>query len=139
MIVKRDPQTLTDMKNSSRHILLVDDSLGYRMFMQEMITIAGHHCLLAKDGRHALELLAAEEVDLVLMDLEMPDLNGIETTKAIRKMPAGKADLPVIVLTAHDRHYFETELKGQGFDDYLNKDCRPEDLNKLLNKWCAVS
>jgi len=93
----------------------------------------GHTVITAEDGREALVVLEKETVDLVLMDVQMPGMDGLEATRVIRaREAAGGFHLPIVALTAHamsgDRDY----CVAAGMDDYLTKPIRAEDLHRVL-------
>lgn len=112
-------------------ILLVEDEPVSRMFTRRMLHIAGHDVLLAEDGLKALDVLAAKPVDMVLMDLQLPHLNGIDTALAIRagKVKGLNPDLPIIALTAFAMERDKKRGEEAGFDEYVVK---PFDADALL-------
>lgn len=105
-------------------ILVVDDSKSIRQVVAECLKTMGHEVVYAESGDQSLAYLAGNDVDLVLMDVEMPGLNGVQTTKAIREFK--KADwFPIIFLTS--RTDDESFCKGivAGGDAYLPKPVNP--------------
>jgi CheY-like chemotaxis protein len=93
----------------------------------------GHTVITAGDGLEALALLERETVDLILMDVQMPGMDGIAATRVIRaREKPGGLHVPIVALTAHamssDRHY----CLEAGMDDYLTKPIRSEDLHRVL-------
>jgi len=101
-------------------ILVVDDSRTIRQVVAECLKSMGHNVEYAESGEQCLSFLAEMEVDLILMDVEMPGLNGVETTKAIREIK--KADwFPIIFLTSHtDDESFTNGILAGG-DAYITK------------------
>lgn len=118
----------------SLRILLVEDEPLNMLAARKMLEKDGHAVIAASDGRQAIESLGLNEVDVVLMDVQMPVMDGLETMQAIRSGAAGqsRAATPVIALTAHamvgDREKF---LKA-GFDGYMAKPFTIKELNRLL-------
>ena len=112
-------------------IILAEDNLVNRMVIQEMLERVGWRVHLADTGQEVVELVESGEFDLVLMDIQMPDLDGLTATKIIRKKK-GLEKLPIIALTAHamigDR---ETCLKA-GMNDYLSKPVKSADLIQVV-------
>jgi len=105
-------------------VLVVDDSKVIRMLVAECISSLGHDVIHAKDGGECLAYIEENSVDLVLMDVEMPGLNGFQTTKAIRDL---KVDdwFPIIFLTTkQDDDSFTSGILSGG-DAYLNKPINP--------------
>ncbi len=109
-------------------ILIVDDEPHIRRILQFLLEEAGHRVVPAENGRQALDLLAAQQPDLVLLDLMMPHLDGFAVLERIRQNRETQR-LPVIMLTAHDQS--STRIKGLrgGANDYIAK---PFDQDELL-------
>ncbi len=105
-------------------ILVVDDSRAIRQVVAECIKTLGHQVAYAENGEQCLQYIAEHDVDLILMDVEMPNLNGIEATKAVRKLK--KADwFPIIFLTTRsDDDAFVNGILAGG-DAYLAKPLNP--------------
>lgn len=110
--------------------------MGYLFLIQEFTSILGHNFFSAKNGKEALKILQHQKIDIVLMDIEMPVLNGLDTTVKIRKEL--KLKTPVVVITAHDKEYFEEKLRKYGFDDYISKDCTMENIQEKIQKFCPA-
>jgi len=111
-----------------RTVLVADDDTIFRELVTEVLTAGGYRVLAAKDGQEALELLAKEGADLAVLDLNMPRLDGLGLTRAIRA-DARFSKMPVLMLTI--REFIEDQVSGyeQGADDYLTK---PFDNSMLL-------
>jgi len=101
-------------------ILLVEDSATLRHAMRNYITEAGHTALIARSGEEALQLLENTPVDMIIMDVEMPGLNGFETTRLIREWLAGHW-IPIIFVTGLNEDEGYREGIDAGGDDYLIK------------------
>lgn len=101
-------------------ILLVEDSATLRYAMRNYITEAGHEPLVARSGEEALQLLENTPVDMIIMDVEMPGLNGFETTRLIREWLAGHW-IPIIFVTGLNEDENYREGIEAGGDDYLIK------------------
>ena len=108
-------------------ILAVDDERHIQRLIQVNLERCGYRVLTASDGPEALEMIAAEQPDLVVLDWMMPRLNGLETMKRLKATPA-TAELPIIMLTAKAGD--EDVLKGwnSGADCYLTKPFNPMEL-----------
>ncbi|HEX2954720.1 MAG TPA: PAS domain S-box protein [Bacillota bacterium] len=119
----------------SLNILLVEDDKVNRFLMAKMLKKMNHHVLMAQDGKAALEIWRNHDVDLILMDIQMPVMDGIEATKRIRvEEGADGKHTPIIALTAHALQGDRERFLAAGMDDYLAK---PVDFS-LLNKMIAV-
>jgi two-component system, sensor histidine kinase len=118
-------------------ILLVEDEPVSRIFTRRMLHIAGHDVLLAEDGPKSLLVLASEPVDLVLMDLQLPGLNGLEATRRIRggKVRGLDPDIPIVALTAYMQQENRRHEPEPRFDAYLVK---PVEADALLETIEAV-
>jgi signal transduction histidine kinase/CheY-like chemotaxis protein/HPt (histidine-containing phosphotransfer) domain-containing protein len=110
------------------HVLLVEDNKINRTFALALLTKAGHRTDIAENGLQAVEAVARTDYDVVLMDIQMPEMDGIQATKRIREMPSPKRDVPIIALTAHALAGAREEYIAAGMDDYLSKPVNPPAL-----------
>ena len=113
-------------------VLVVDDDKAVRESLRRSLEFNGYDVVLAADGAEALAGISAAAPDIVVMDVMMPRLDGIETTKALRQ--AGN-DLPILVLTARDAVGDRVDGLDAGADDYLTK---PFALQELLARMRAL-
>ncbi len=119
-------------------ILLVEDNLVNQKVATRILEKLGYQADIASDGFQALEAIGKKEYDIIFMDLLMPQIDGVETTKRIREELEGKKNPKIIAMTA-DLMMSSTEAcKSVGMDDYINKPIRVEDLRDLLNKWGEI-
>ena len=118
-------------------ILLVEDNLVNQKVAAALLAKLGHTVVLADDGRAALSQLAAGNIDLVLMDCQMPEMDGFEATRRLRAGEAGAiaATLPVIAMTANAMSGDREACLAAGMDDYLAKPFKRDDLVALLERW----
>lgn len=105
------------------HILVVEDDLVNQRYIVRLLEKMGCTVTLAEDGLEAIEVLKAERFDVVFMDVEMPRMNGIEATRAIRDRETGCLDprVPIVALTAHAMWGDEQRCVHAGMDDYVSK------------------
>ncbi len=115
---------------TGRHVLLVEDNPINREVAKEMLSLFGVSVATAADGMQALQMLNSDLFDLVLMDLHMPVMDGVEATAAIRRDPRF-AELPVIALTADVLNENQSALRAAGVNAILNK---PLDADRLLTE-----
>jgi len=108
-------------------VLVVDDEPNVGAGLRRVLSQAGYLVHVVCDGRSALTLLESESPDLVILDLLMPGLGGVETCKAIRKIP-GRENTPVLVLTGSQDQDLFGEVLSSGADDYLRKPVQTEEL-----------
>lgn len=120
----------TEIMDSLLKILIVDDIFVNRLLLKEIVKKMEAKCFEAENGKIAIEILLNERIDIVLMDIEMPVMNGLETTKYIReKAPLSKRAVPIIALTAHNPATFFNDFKDAGFDQLMTK---PYSVSKVL-------
>jgi signal transduction histidine kinase/CheY-like chemotaxis protein len=122
----------------SLRVLVAEDNLVNQRLVTRLLEKRGHFVVVAGNGREALETLEKESFDLVLMDVQMPVMDGFEATAAIRKREGGKGiRVPVVALTAHAMKGDREKCLAGGMDGYLTKPIRPQQLDELLEKYLA--
>jgi two-component system sensor histidine kinase/response regulator len=103
-------------------ILLVEDNPINQKVAARLLEKAGHAVTVAENGRVALDIVTARQFDLVLMDVSMPEMDGLEATAAIRQREAGTdRHLPIVALTAHAMVGDRERCLGAGMDGYVTK------------------
>jgi signal transduction histidine kinase/CheY-like chemotaxis protein len=120
-------------------VLLVEDNEVNRDVERAMLEILGCSVEAAVNGVEALDRLEGSAYDLVLMDCQMPEMDGFEATAAIRRREAesqGPRRAVIIALTAHALKEDRDRCLAAGMDDYLSKPLRKEDLEACLDRWC---
>jgi len=122
-------------------VLLVEDNPVNQELAQHMLEFLGCHCSLATDGRQALAMLERDVFDAVLMDCEMPEMDGFEATAAIRQRESSSAAarLPIVALTAGAVEGDRDKCLAAGMDDYLSKPFSIHQLERVLRRWLPVS
>ena len=116
-------------------ILLVEDNPVNQLVVSQQLRALGLEVSSATNGREALEILEREAFDLVLMDCQMPELDGYEATRRIRQREIGGEHLPVVALTAHAMAGDREKCLAAGMDDYLSKPFSVEDFGAVLERW----
>ena len=116
------------------HILLVEDNVVNQRVASGILEAAGHRVTLAVNGRAALERLAAARFDLILMDLQMPEMGGDEATRRIRQSEAGGPRTPIIGLSANAGRADRQRCLEIGMDDYLTKPFRRNELLQIIEQ-----
>lgn len=112
-------------------ILIVDDQSVNRLMLRFQLEEVGHQCLEAEDGLEAIQLFENEPVELVLMDIVMPKVDGYEAAKRIKEVSEGR-HIPIIFLTAKTEEYALIQCLSHG-DDYLTKPINPVLLSAKIN------
>jgi CheY-like chemotaxis protein/HPt (histidine-containing phosphotransfer) domain-containing protein len=120
----------------TRRILLVDDNAVNRAVARKMLETAGHEVHEEIDGLEAVEAMRTREFEIVLMDLQMPGLDGFGATARIRQDEAGKAQrTPIIAMTAHALTGDKERCLEGGMDDYLPKPIDRASLLEMVHRW----
>ncbi|MGH7123232.1 MAG: response regulator [Stellaceae bacterium] len=114
------------------NILLAEDNRVNQQFMRILLRKAGHEVEVVENGHQAVDAVGQLDLDIVLMDIQMPELDGIQATKMIRAMSPPKCDIPIIALTAHAMAGAAEEYLAAGMDDYVSKPVSPEILLSKL-------
>jgi signal transduction histidine kinase/CheY-like chemotaxis protein len=117
-------------------ILVVEDSPVNRVVAVSVLERCGYHVHVVNDGREALQALASQRYDAVLMDCQMPDIDGYEATKELRRREGSRAHhTPVIAMTAHAMVGDRERCLAAGMDDYVSKPVRAQVLAEVLRRW----
>jgi CheY-like chemotaxis protein len=116
-------------------VLVVEDSSMLQLLVRVVLGKRGHAVTVAGDGLTALQVLARERFDLVLMDVQMPNMDGFAATLAIRSLPDPHARLvPIVAMTAHAMAEHRRQCLAGGMDDYLAKPIRSRDLIAVVER-----
>src|SRR6516165_5070913 len=102
---------------SSARIMVVDDDAQIRRVLRTAFVAQGYEALDARNGEEALEMLREEKVDLVILDVNMPGMSGLETCRAMRSI----SEIPIVMLTVRDAESDKVEALDAGADDYMTK------------------
>lgn len=118
-------------------VLLAEDSPTNQMALRLMLEKEGHAVRVVENGRLALEALRRDRFDLVLMDVQMPELDGVEATRLIRQECGGAFDarIPVIAVTAYAMLGDREKFLAAGMNDYLAKPVQWQELRTVLARW----
>jgi signal transduction histidine kinase/CheY-like chemotaxis protein/ligand-binding sensor domain-containing protein len=117
-------------------ILVAEDNEVSRRLVQRLLTRQGHQVSTAVDGREAVARHAAEELDLIFMDMQMPELDGLEAVQAIRQAEAGAGQrIPIIMLTANAMQGDRERCLASGADGYLTKPVSAAQLQAAINQY----
>ncbi len=119
------------------HILVADDAEFNREVAVGVLELFGHRCSTAASGEEAVWALKHGEYDLVLMDIEMPAMDGLEATRLIRKIPGRSGRTPIIAMTAHVLQGTEDRCLQAGMNACLTKPVQPDDLNQTLQRFAC--
>jgi len=116
------------------HLLVAEDNPVNQQVILRLLARLGHQVALAGNGREALEAMTRDRFDAVLMDVQMPEVTGLEAAEAIRRSEAGSGRrMPIIALTAHAMKGDRERCLASGMDSYLAKPIRAAELAGVLN------
>jgi signal transduction histidine kinase/ligand-binding sensor domain-containing protein/CheY-like chemotaxis protein/HPt (histidine-containing phosphotransfer) domain-containing protein len=124
----------SEVPASGGHVLLVEDEPVNAAVALGYLAALGCTSVWVKDGAEAVARSAAERFDLILMDLNMPGMDGFATAALIRQRPAPSARVPIVALTAHDSNHRAKCLQA-GMDDMLSKPCTLTECAQVLSRW----
>src|SRR5262249_23248864 len=120
-------------------ILLAEDNVVNQRLAARLMEKRGHTVVIVSTGREALVALSQEPFDLVLMDVQMPDMDGLEATTAIREWEQETGiHVPIIAMTAHAMQGDTERCLAAGMDGYVSKPLKPEDLYAAIDSIMAI-
>ncbi len=127
-------QKVYDGSQKTGHLLLVEDNQINQLIAEELLKNVGYTIDIANNGQEALDMLEINNYDLVLMDIQMPIMDGLTTTKNIRNNPKFK-DLPVVAMSAHAMSGDKEKSLKSGMNDHITKPISPSILYNTLDYW----
>ncbi|HKE00772.1 MAG TPA: response regulator, partial [Planctomycetota bacterium] len=131
MPVRRGAQAGPD----ARQILLAEDNVVNQLVVVGMLERLGYRAVVAENGARAVEAVEKGGFDLVLMDCQMPELDGYQATEEIRRIPPPRGRIPIVAVTAHAMRGDRERCLAAGMDEYLTKPVAIEDLRKVLDRF----
>jgi DNA-binding response OmpR family regulator len=129
---------LVETEAVPRKVLVVDDEPAMRRMVEHVLQLDGLHVCTAANGAECLVAVGAESPDLVILDVNMPVMDGLEALRLLRQNPTTR-DLPVIMLTARDSDHDVTRGWMTGVDLYLTKPFRLEELRLAVGRALEVT
>jgi CheY-like chemotaxis protein len=126
--------------HKSLRVLVVDDIPVNRLLAMRLLEKQGHSVISAISGREAMEAIETQTFDLILMDVQMPDMNGFEATQAIREGERGTGNrVPIIALTAHAMEGDRNRCLTAGMDGYVSKPITAQALLAAIDNALSTS
>lgn len=133
-IVQQDELEAAQVRMKDAHILIVEDNPFNQLVTQDLLGLVGAVTVIVSNGQEALERLATEKFDLVLMDTQMPVMDGFEATRRIRET-TGLAEQRIIAMTGNVTTEDRNQCLAVGMDDFIPKPIDPNQMYLILAKW----
>ncbi len=127
------PEEETDKPDRSLHILVAEDVALNQEVIRRMLGSLGHEVTIVEDGQEAVNTCKEIEYDLVLMDLQMPELDGVSATRMIRALSLPISDVPILALTANVGDDVRREVKTAGMDGFIAKPIELAELRRAIS------
>ena len=121
----------------NKRILIAEDSSAIQNLVRNVLKFQKYDIEIAKNGQNVLDLLVENTYNAIILDLNMPVMNGIECATKIRALEDEKATIPIIALTGNAQNFTREEFLQMGFNEYLPKPINFDDLIKTLNLVCT--
>ncbi len=137
--IKDSREQEEDVLQPKISVLLVDDNPANLQLASELLRGLNTQVTQANNGHQAIEACKENEFDVIFMDIQMPGMDGLETTRHIRAMEEGKRRTPIIALTAHTITEQKSELLIAGMDDCISKPVNESQLAHIINRWNSLS
>jgi len=134
---KRDDSREVANERSDAHVLVVEDTLTNQMVAVEILKRRGYGVDVVSNGIEAVEASSRTSYAAILMDIQMPEMDGYEATAEIRQREGNERHTPIIAMTAHALQGDREKALSAGMDDYLSKPVRPEQLDRVLERWTS--
>ena len=137
--MKEPAAAVVPQEPASGKILLVDDNATNRLVGIAQLRALGYDADLAENGAVAVAALRERAYDAVLMDCQMPEMDGYEAAAHIREIEKGRTRTPIIAVTANAQPSERLKVLDAGMDDYISKPLQKRDLAEILKKWTALA
>ncbi len=131
----QDTTTFKEIQPGDAKILVAEDNLINQKLIRTMLRKAGYEPTIVSNGKEAIQALENDKYDLLLMDVQMPEMDGFEATKLIRNTESDYNNIPIIAMTAHAMQGDKEKCINMGMDDYLTKPIQPKLLFQTIKKW----
>jgi two-component system cell cycle response regulator DivK len=122
---------LNKLNDVRRTILVVDDFDDTRLLLRTWLQKLGYRVVEAEDGNRAVAAAESDRPDLIIMDVEMPELDGLAATREIRKL-SDFAKVPIVAVSAYGADLYRDHAIAAGCDEYVSTPFEPEELERLI-------
>ena len=123
---------VSNLNESRRTILIVDDFDDTRLLLRTWLERKGFRVVEAEDGNHAVAAAENERPDLIIMDVEMPELDGLAATRKIRQLE-NLAAVPIVAVSAYSADQYRAHALAAGCNEYVSTPFEPEELERLVH------
>lgn len=122
----------------TKKVLIAEDSSVIQNLTKKILQMQNYQIFSVKNGKQVIEKVENENFDIILMDINMPQMDGMECAKAIRKMSdSAKANVPIIAVTGNAKNYSMDDFKEVGINDYLPKPLNFDNLVEMVKKYTS--
>lgn len=119
----------------NKKILVAEDSSVIQNLTKRVLTMQQYDVVVVKNGAQVIDKLNNDNYDLVLLDIHMPVMDGMECAKKIRSLPDARRDIPIIAITGNANNYSLEDFKSTGINDYLPKPLNYDNLVEVVKKY----
>ena len=123
---------LQNHNDDRRTILVVDDFDDTRLLLRTWLRKKGYHVVEAANGKEAIAKAEETHPDLIIMDVEMPELDGLSATRELRKLK-DSAELPIVAVSAYGADLFREQALAAGCNEYMSTPFEPDELERLIH------
>ncbi len=119
----------------NKKIIVAEDSSVIQNLTKKILSQLSYDVVVVKNGQQVLDLLGKEDYDLVLLDIYMPVMNGMECAREIRRMPGNAKNIPLIAITGNANNYSMRDFERAGINTYLPKPINYDSLVEIVGKY----
>ncbi len=119
----------------NKKIIIAEDSAIIQKLIKKILLEINYHVTLVKNGKEVLELLEKDKYDLILLDIYMPKMDGMECTRNIRKMSGENQSIPLIAITGNAKNYSQKYFEDVGINECIYKPLNYDKLVKTVNNY----
>lgn len=121
----------------SKKILVAEDSSVIQNLTKKILTLQNYQISAVKNGKQVIEKLDKEQFDLILMDIHMPQMDGMECARTIRQMTGDISKIPIIAITGNANNYSMDDFKAAGINEFIPKPLNYDNLVTVVNNYLA--
>lgn len=119
----------------SKKIIVAEDSSVIQNLTKKILSQLNYDIVAVKNGQQVIDLIEKNSYDLILMDIHMPVMDGMECSRTIRKMSSDKKNIPIVAITGNANNYSQDEFTAAGINEFLPKPLNYDNLVELVKKF----